>query len=359
MARLLRGHAWQESALGTPDMWPERLRGAVEIMLASALPTCIWWGPESLQLYNDPAISLYRLHHPAAFAQPARQTWAHFWNTLGALIEQAISTGHPALNEDLLLIADQRRSFEDGNRFTVSAAPIRGEREGTDGVLITFFETTRRIQAEPRVRASKVRAGRLKTFVDELQHRTRNLISVVGAISARSLAESASLEDFAARFGARLGALGRVTSLLSQLREGEYLAFDVIVRAELAAVGAIDGSGHGPQVTLDGPPGVSLRTTGVQTLALALHELTTNAVEYGGLAAPDGHLSIRWSLDPARTFLHVEWHEQWKAAPASAAAERRGYGRTLIEEALPYQLKAQTRYSINPNGIDCSITLPL
>jgi PAS domain-containing protein len=161
MARSLRAFVWQQSPLGHPDLWPERLRGATELMLGSAFPAFIWWGPELIQLYNDAAIAICRYRHPAALGQPARSYWAHFWNTLGAVAEQAMLTGAPVLGEDLLLIDEQRASPEEGAWYTVSASPIRDDHGPIAGVFLTLIDTTRRLRAETRVRATEVRVKKV------------------------------------------------------------------------------------------------------------------------------------------------------------------------------------------------------
>jgi PAS domain-containing protein len=161
VARSLRAFAWKHSPLGDPELWPERLRGATELMLGSAFPTFIWWGAELIQLYNDAAIAICRYRHPGALGEPARQHWAHFWNTLGAIAEQAMLTGAPALGEDLLLTDDQRASPEDGAWYTVSASPIHDDHGCISGVFLTLVDSTRRLRAETRVRATEVRVKKL------------------------------------------------------------------------------------------------------------------------------------------------------------------------------------------------------
>lgn len=203
---------------------------------------------------------------------------------------------------------------------------------------------------------------RLKVLVAELQHRSRNLVGVVKGVAERTIATSTSLEEFRTRFRARLQALARVNSLLSRLEEGERITFDQLLLAELAAHGVVNEDGEGRQVRLSGPKRLPLRSSTVQTFALAIHELATNALKYGALSVPDGRLEVSWSvLDGAGddTCLQVKWRE--RGVPPSPADERpaQGYGRELIERALPYQLKAETSYELTPEGVDCVITVPL
>ena len=210
-------------------------------------------------------------------------------------------------------------------------------------------------------------ADRLQILVAELQHRTRNLIGVVRAVADRTLASAGSLDAFQKRYRARLNALARVNGLLSRLEEGDRVAFGELLRTELAAHGALDPEGRGARVTLRGPEGVRLRSATVQTLALALHELAANACEHGALSGPEGRLDVAWAVidgeegGDGEPRLRVSWTETG-AGPGGADGEEtpgRGYGREMIERALPYQLGAEIAFEIAPDGVRCVIVLPL
>ena len=204
---------------------------------------------------------------------------------------------------------------------------------------------------------------RQKVLVAELQHRTRNLMGVVRSIVRQTAALSRDFDDFRERFKDRLEALARVQALLSRLDEHDRVPFDVLVRSELAAVG-----GASERVRLSGPEGIRLRSSTVQTLAMALHELATNAVKYGALGQPAGQLDITWacSTDADGTpWLHIDWRETGvvvapqAAAAVSAGFARGGQGRQLIERALPYQLQARVGYSLYADGLHCTIAFPV
>jgi len=139
------------------------------------------------------------------------------------------------------------------------------------------------------------------------------------------------------------------------------VTFDELLAVELSALGHPSGS---DRVTLQGPNGISLRSSAVQTFAMALHELATNAVKYGALGQPGGRLSVTWYLDRAETGkpprLHVDWLESGvDMPPVDARAQGGGTGRTLIERALPYQIGATTNFNMTPSGVHCSISLPV
>lgn len=189
-------------------------------------------------------------------------------------------------------------------------------------------------------------------LVGELQHRTRNLLAVVRSIASQTIATVTSLSEFQRAFDSRLGALSRVQGLLSRA-EDEAVSVEHLLRMELGAV-TEDWS----RVSLAGPR-VLVDDGNLQTLTLVIHELSTNAARHGGLADPNGRLEVEWNKrDGDGGLLVIEWREKFlKRAPD--AATRRGFGRQLIEEAIPYQLGASTRFVLEPASLHCVLSLPL
>ena len=195
--------------------------------------------------------------------------------------------------------------------------------------------------------------ARQAVLLAELHHRTRNLIGVVEALSSQTLRGSTSLDDFARHYSGRLGALARSQKLLA---EGAVDTIDLreLVETELRALGGAPGG----RISLDGPP-VALPAHALQITALALHELATNAVKYGALSQPEGRLGIAWRLGDGGRRVEIEWHESGVVMPAPDAVARRGYGTELIEQALPYQLGAETSLRRLADGVWCAIALPI
>ncbi|WBH16232.1 PAS domain S-box protein [Sphingomonas radiodurans] len=200
---------------------------------------------------------------------------------------------------------------------------------------------------------------RQQVLIHELQHRTRNLMGVVRSTASRTMAASADLAEFEARFVHRIDALARVQGLLSRLGSNDRIAFDKLLTSELSAV-----FGEAERVTFEGPPGIRLRSSVVQMLAMALHELATNAVKYGALRDPQGSLHVTWQLEPDgpgnMPWLHVDWRERGVSiADPNGAPRGTGQGRELIERALPYQLGAKTRFRLEPDGLHCTMSIPV
>lgn len=195
-------------------------------------------------------------------------------------------------------------------------------------------------------------------LVAELQHRTRNLMAVVQSVTTRTLKDSDTLEEFQKCIDDRLQALSRVQGLLSQ-RDGMRVTFDALLLSELAAQVPLNSVEWAERVSLKGPKGVSLRSAAVQTLALALHELTTNAVKYGAFSTAGGGLEVCWRVGVAEADerpLWIDWRERGVGTvPDDKRPRGSGYGRELIERALPYSLGARTSYTFEPDGVHCTI----
>lgn len=198
---------------------------------------------------------------------------------------------------------------------------------------------------------------RQQVLLAELQHRTRNLLGVVQAIASQTIVNSSTLEEFREEFEGRLRALGRVQSILAQVDFGD-VPLRALIDAELSA--------HGNEATPSGKiqitgPDMLLASPAAQTLALGLHELATNAVKYGALAQPAGRLEVNCTFSgEGRAKLGIlEWRESGVVMPKGGHARHRGYGTELLTRALPYQLKAQTELIFGPDGVNCTIAVPV
>jgi two-component system CheB/CheR fusion protein len=193
-------------------------------------------------------------------------------------------------------------------------------------------------------------------LIAELQHRTRNLLQLVSSLSEQTLASCRSIDEFSIAFVRRLAALSRAQGLLFR-HDSAPATIGELVRLELGALGA---EPDGLRIVVHGPE-VALPHKSVQILALALHELATNARKHGALGRPEGSLTVTWQLsgeeDDRR--LALEWHESGYRPHLDEAPTHIGFGRTLIEESLPFQLDAQTRLEFGPNEVRCSLSLPL
>ena len=190
---------------------------------------------------------------------------------------------------------------------------------------------------------------RLEILVNELQHRARNLLGVVNVVASRTLVQGAPI----APFEERMQALSRAQGLLSQ-GGSDSVEVGALVRAELAA----HANGASERISITGPEAY-LSARQVQNFALALHELTTNAVKYGALKGDTGHLTVTWEfmLDRRdRRRLALNWVESGVHVEPDKIT-RRGYGTELIQEALAYALQARIDYTLGADGVRCRIEM--
>lgn len=253
----------------------------------------------------------------------------------------------PSLSEDIAATLagrgpiERRLTHTNSNaHYLVRLGPYRNGDNKTIGVVVTFVDVTAITRAEEHQRV----------LLAEVLHRTRNLLAVVQSVAVQTVGRGGSVEAFSIR----LAALGRVQNLISQSTTDEIDLRDV-VRLELEA----HGGGLNDNVTIGGPS-VALSVELVQTLALALHELATNAVKYGALKERNGQLDVTWTVETDRQgdpLLRLAWRESGVVMPADTS--RQGYGRKLIEGSLAFTLRATTEFDFGPDGVFCRIELPL
>jgi two-component sensor histidine kinase len=115
---------------------------------------------------------------------------------------------------------------------------------------------------------------------------------------------------------------------------------------------------EGEQFSLSGPD-VRLQPKAAETFSLAIHELATNAVKYGALVNPNGHVTVAWCLEDKAgdQRLRIEWTET--GVPVLSGAPRRsGFGTELLTQTVPYQLRGTTTLTFKPGGLQCTIELP-
>jgi two-component system CheB/CheR fusion protein len=184
----------------------------------------------------------------------------------------------------------------------------------------------------------------------ELLHRVRNLFAVVRSIFSRTLENAETLEHVADHFYGRLDTLARY-QLRANPAATVYL--EDMVRETLLAFAA----GDDPRITIEGNE-VALGGRHAETIGMALHELATNSVKFGVLARPQerGALQLRWQVADDR--LRFEWLETGVSV-LSAAPFRHGFGREYIEQAVVYQLGAETSFELSAGRVRCVLDVPL
>ncbi|MCA1857839.1 PAS domain-containing protein [Massilia oculi] len=148
MRARIRRHDWTQTSLGPPEGWPPALRTAVDMMLHSAFPMFLAWGPDLSFLYNDAYVPLLGHKHGQALGAPCRELWAEAWQDMVPLVDRALS-GKQVYFEDMPMTV-RRRGYPERATFTFSYAPLLGGDGEVAGMFCTVMETTRRVAAERR-----------------------------------------------------------------------------------------------------------------------------------------------------------------------------------------------------------------
>jgi PAS domain S-box-containing protein len=192
----------------------------------------------------------------------------------------------------------------------------------------------------------KAQLEQIHLLMSEINHRSKNMLSLVQAIARQTAAREP--EDFIERFTDRIQALAANQDLLVQ---NEWQGVDVedLVRAQLAHFADLVGS----RITVHGSP-VRLNAAAAQAIGLALHELATNAGKYGALSVDAGHVDVGWRLDG--DIFDMSWTES-KGPPVSQP-KRRGFGSTVVESMVKQTLNGEVQLDYIASGVAWKLTCP-
>jgi PAS domain S-box-containing protein len=180
----------------------------------------------------------------------------------------------------------------------------------------------------------------------EVDHRAKNALAVMQAIV--SLTRADSIEQFVTAVEGRIQALARAHSLLSESR---WRGADIVelIREELAPYRATNFD----RVRISGDS-LSLEPATAQALALALHELATNAAKYGALSSPLGSVEVVWQVKEGK--LELRWTE--RDGPAIEQMVQSGFGIRVIKSSVESQLGGAVSFDWQREGLICTISVP-
>lgn len=340
MGALTREFDWSKTPLGPPETWPQSLRVTVRLVLTSRHPMFVWWGPELIQFYND----AYREtmgpeRHPSALGARGRDCWDEIWDIIGPQIEYVMAGKGATWHEDQLVPVTRHGRREDV-WWTYSFGPIDFEGR-VGGVLVVCRDVT----SEHRAREA------LNLINEELKHRVKNTLTVLGAVATQTFRDASSRADLE-KYHGRLAAFGRAHDLLTAANWAEAPLADVIDTA-LAPYATGER-----RFAISGPP-LLVKSRQALALSLAIHELATNALKYGALTVASGQVSITWSAGPQEgtpKFVFV-WQE--RGGPPASQPAGVGFGSRLISRVLKDDFGGTVELDYGSSGLTCRLTAPL
>ena len=200
-----------------------------------------------------------------------------------------------------------------------------------------------------RTEAHRSAEEQIRILMSEVTHRSKNLLSVILSVAKYTRASTA--EEFLGRFTNRVHALASNHDLLvkSQWKNIEILD---LIRGQLTHFGDVVGK----RILLDGPQ-VQLSASAAQSIGMAIHELSTNAVKYGALSDGNGRVEISWSVDDKRSQFSIEWIES--GGPAVAAPPKLGFGSTVLTTMIEMGLDGETRLEYATTGVVWQFKCPI
>ena len=263
--------------------------------------------------------------------------WTAFWPdepaALAALVEARAGRDSRFAGAAPTLRGNDRQ-------WDVRITPVRSAAAGVTQILVI----SRDITEQHRLEVQKA------LLASELEHRVKNMLAVVVAIAQQTLRAPASLAEASCSFTGRVQALSRAQSLLTRT---SWESADIRpVIDEALAPHRIAGDSRQFQI---GGPHLDLTAKRALALALALHELATNAAKYGSLSVPDGTVQLLWHVVGKQ--LQIEWREV--GGPAVSRPTRAGFGSRLLERVLASDFEGEVRIEFATSGVTCVLTAPL
>lgn len=266
-------------------------------------------------------------------------TWAHDPAVLPAVMTrwtESIASGDPFEMTFPLRGADGQF-----RPFLTRIVPLRNE----DGEIVRWFGTNTDVSVHQR------QEQHLRLMVEELNHRVKNTLATVQSIVGQTLRRQETSAHIREDLTARLLALSHAHDVLTNEKWSGADLHEIVAQA----AAPYRQKGREDRFVLDGP-NVRLTPRTAIALALALHELATNAAKYGALSTPEGRVELDWTLE-GDDRLRLTWRE--RGGPVVTAPTRTGFGTRLIQRGLAAELGGRVELSFLPEGVVCIVEAQL
>jgi two-component sensor histidine kinase/CheY-like chemotaxis protein len=268
------------------------------------------------------------------------------------LIRKVTWAGEP----EKAVASDGQERLSPRRSFAAWQDEVRGEAEYWTPVDLRIAERYRATVLEVILRFSdaaeterKRTQERQELLIAELNHRVRNILTLIRGLIKQSHGSASSLKKFTLMLGGRIEALARAHDQITVDR-WDAAPLRSMIDAEAKAF-LLEKSDH---VVMEGPP-VLLEPQAFSTLTLVIHELITNAAKYGALCDSSGRVHVNWTIDSENN-VRLSWVEE--GGPPVQAPSRRGFGSTIIEHSIPFDLKGTSEVDYALSGVRVEIMIP-
>jgi two-component sensor histidine kinase len=305
-------------------------------------------------IVTDDAVRTADLSHLARWLseQPA-------WSDLGFVLLTLRGGGidrNPALGRLTQVLGNVtflERPFHAATLLSVARTALRGRRRQYEARAMLEELSRGEAQLAASLAKEKRATEHQRLLIDELNHRVKNTLATVQSMASQTLRTADTPQDAKVALETRLLALSRAHDVLTQENwEGANLTEVVSNALDPYQI-------HGESRLRVRGPGIRLTPRMALALAMALHELATNAVKYGALSNKSGTIEVAWAVlnGAAPPRLTLTWREE--GGPLVTPPRRRGFGSRLIERTLAQDLEGQVEITFPTTGVVCTVHAPL
>lgn len=234
-------------------------------------------------------------------------------------------------------VAAELSTKDDNCLITLNSVPLQSGTGVISGCIISIADVTKRRDLEHRQ----------DLMMRENDHRMKNMLTMVSAISARTIGTSQNLPEFKDKFGQRLASLANVQTMLCD-STNETLNLQDLIQNEFKPYLSL-GSTRLELFNTD----LELQREAAVSFALVVHELVTNAVKYGALSNTDG--IVRIEVERTEKGILVCWSE--RLGPPVLPPTRTGFGKNVIARGLGMYSVSPTTIEYQPAGLICRMHL--
>jgi light-regulated signal transduction histidine kinase (bacteriophytochrome) len=222
------------------------------------------------------------------------------------------------------------------------------DRRIAESLRATLLEVVLRL-TDAAAEERKAAHERQELLIAELNHRVRNILNLIRALIVQSRGEQTSIDEYAGLIDGRVQALARAHDQITSIGWGPGSLLDLIKTEATAFLNT-----KADRLRVEGSD-VQLLPQALTTLALVVHELITNSAKYGALSDSSG--SVQLSIERGqKSGLTINWKE--RGGPIVRPPCRRGFGTTIIERSVPYELKGEAEINYKLSGVEARFFIP-
>lgn len=243
-----------------------------------------------------------------------------------------------------------RKSFEAWQQQVTGhcAAWTDEQVRAAESLRVTLMEVVLRL-ADSNLKERAKASAQQELLIAELNHRVRNILNLIKGLINQSAIGHNSVHTLTSVIGGRIDALARAHDQITRQQWAPASLYDLIENESDAYLG-----GKTDRVVITGTDAM-LNPDAFSTLALVIHELMTNSAKYGALCDSGGSVYIE-AAQLANGALQLSWRES--GGPAVKPPKRRGFGTTIIERSIPFELQGTSTVEFNPAGVEAKLVIP-